>query len=80
MIVQDLAIDLFPQIGGQSNTVSTRGHRMSKLRFLKMFFMNIFSATYARGIILRPSCSSRQAGSTHIFALESLIYWIILLQ
>ena len=33
MIAQDLAIDLFPQIGGEPNTVSTRGHQKSKLRF-----------------------------------------------
>ena len=31
------------------------------------FFMNNFSTTKARGIILTPSCSSRQAGSIHIF-------------
>ena len=38
MIAQDLAIDIFPQIGGQSNIVSTRGHQRSKLRFFwKMF-------------------------------------------
>ena len=70
MIAQDLAIDLFPQIGGQPNNVSTRGHQRSKLRFFnKCFFMNNSSSTYARGIILRPSCSSRQARSTHIFVI-----------
>ena len=69
MIAQDLATVLFPQIGGQPNTVSTRGHQRSKLRFFNVFFMNNFSTAYARGIILRPSCSSRQAGSTHIFVI-----------
>ena len=38
MIAQDLAIDLFPQIGGEPNTVSTRGHQRSKLRL----FANVF--------------------------------------
>ena len=38
MIAQDLGIDLVPQIGGQPNTVSTRGHQRSKLRFFKNVF------------------------------------------
>ena len=37
--------------------------------FPQMFFMNNFSTTYARGIILIPSCPSRQAGSIHIFVI-----------
>ena len=41
---------------------------MEKVRFLgKCLFMNNFSSTKDRGMIWTPSCSSRQAGSIHMF-------------
>ena len=39
MIAQDLAIDMFPQIGGQPNTVSTY-QRSPKVKIT--FFLNAF--------------------------------------
>ena len=34
---QKSAINLYPQIGGQPNTVIMRGHQMEKVRFLIFF-------------------------------------------
>ena len=53
-----------------------RGHQREAVRFLgSVFFINNFSTSKARGIILTPSCSSCQAGWMRMFLSLKGQFW-----